>query len=219
MGTITQAAEKSKVSLRACMRARRRALPEEEAARLSVLLQRRVLDLVLWRQARGVGLYVSARGEAGTDLLLEAAWTEGKKVFLPRVIPDRVGEMVWAGCRGREQLKLGAYGLWEPDPAQCPPALFTNEAGQGEVERPPAASAALPWPELFLLPGLAFDRQGRRLGQGGGYYDRFLAGAKPAGVFTVGLAYTFQLVDALPAAHWDQPVQAVCTENGFILCG
>jgi 5-formyltetrahydrofolate cyclo-ligase len=71
---------------------------------------------------------------------------------------------------------------------------------------------------IVFLPGLLFDRQGNRLGRGGGWYDRTLHELGDWGCF-VGLAYEFQLVDALPAQGWDQRVHVIITENNQIECG
>ena len=74
--------------------------------------------------------------------------------------------------------------------------------------------------DLILVPGLCYDREGYRLGFGGGYYDRFLAafGARGSGrrPLLVGLCYAFQVVDALPSQDWDRPVDCLCTEEGLV---
>ena len=71
-------------------------------------------------------------------------------------------------------------------------------------------------PDLIIAPGLAFDRNGIRLGMGGGYYDRLLALPRHAASRRVGLAFAFQFVDSLPREAWDMPVHAVCTEKGLV---
>ncbi len=76
--------------------------------------------------------------------------------------------------------------------------------------------AGPPAPDLIIAPGLAFDRNGIRLGMGGGYYDRLLALPRHAASRRIGLAFAFQFVDSLPREAWDMPVHAVCTEKGLV---
>lgn len=207
-------------ALRRAMLARRAALPPDEAARLGHAAQDALLASPAWQSARQVLLYVAVRNETATARLLDAAWADGKQVLLPRCLtpaaaPGATGsaspaadcdnEMCLAPCACAADLTPGRYGIAEPDPARCPaidmdaaPGLAPNFA-----------------PDLAVIPGVAFDRRGNRLGHGAGYYDRFLA--HPAMVLTalVGLAYAFQIVPALPVAPWDRPVHALCTEEGL----
>lgn len=181
--------------IRAHMRRLRATLPLKDAAERSLAAQKRVLAQDVWKQARSVALYVSVRGEIATRILLNDAWASGREVWLPRVCPDRSGEMVFARCPGWEYLRPGSFGLLEPE-ASLP--------GYGPRD-------TLFAPECMLLPGLAFDHRGGRLGQGGGYYDRFLAEERTC--VLIGLCFDFQLVDCLPQAPWDRPVQRICTEE------
>ena len=212
-------------ALRRAMLARRAALPPDEVARLGHAAQDALLTSPAWQAARQVLLYVAVRNETATARLLDAAWADGKQVLLPRCVTsapassanaaasgstsaptaDCDNEMCLAPCACAADLKPGRYGIAEPDPARCP--AIDMDAAPGS-----ASSFA---PDLAVIPGVAFDRQGNRLGHGAGYYDRFLA--HPAMVLTalVGLAYAFQIVPALPVAPWDRPVHALCTEEGL----
>lgn len=114
-------------------------------------------------------------------------------------------EMCLAPCACAADLKPGRYGIAEPDPIRCP--AIDMDAAPGS-----ASSFA---PDIAVIPGVAFDRQGNRLGHGAGYYDRFLAHPAMARTALVGLAYAFQIVPALPVAPWDRPVHALCTEEGL----
>jgi 5-formyltetrahydrofolate cyclo-ligase len=145
-------------------------------------------------------------------MLLDAAGHACKTVFLPRVRKGAKGEMDFAICRGMQDLACGAYNLLEPAPS-IPACVFALEAdcrAQDHTKVPP--------PDIFVIPGVAFDRQGQRLGFGGGYYDRFLASPllREHSLF-VGLAYSFQVLDRLMSESWDQPVDALCTDEGFEL--
>jgi 5-formyltetrahydrofolate cyclo-ligase len=99
------------------------------------------------------------------------------------------------------------FRLVRPGDTPIPDAL-------GIASPPPAAPAALP--DLVIAPLLAFDSTGRRLGQGGGYYDRTLRALRTAGrVFVIGLAYAGQQVSALPSEPHDQRLDAILTESGY----
>lgn len=198
-------------TVRRAMLARRAALAAGDAATLGQRAQDALLASPEWRNARQVLLYVAVRNETGTAKLLEAAWADGKRVLLPRcIVPPRAdsngqpgcdNEMCLAPCACAADLAPGRYGIAEPDPARCPAI---------DMDAEPAFA-----PDLAVIPGVAFDRRGNRLGHGAGYYDRFLAHPGMARTALVGLAYAFQIVPALPVAPWDRPVHALCTEEGL----
>ncbi len=131
--------------------------------------------------------YMALSWETGTTELLEHFWNHGIRVALPRVSGS---EMDFFEVSSFDDLSEGAYHILEPGES-CPCA---------------------DWPEApILVPGLAFSRDGRRLGKGGGYYDKYLE--KHPNHATVALAYEFQITDAIPAAAHDQPVDIVVTEE------
>lgn len=215
--------ELRKKELRSKMLNMRRGTSPEKLAGFSLNLQRRLMKENIWQQAASVALYIATQNEADTALLLEQAWNEGKTVYLPRVVKEEAGKMHFARCSGFFELERGTYGIMEPAPGSCPPCEFTlaleetaSRAAAGSV----ANSIIAHPPDLFIIPGVAFDRKGNRLGFGGGYYDRFLSGAAcREHSFFVALAYDFQIVESVPAGEWDQPVQAICTEKEFWLTG
>lgn len=202
----------SKGELRSLMLGRRRAAQPELLAELSALAQGNLLQQNAWKAARSVALYKATQNEVDTEALLAAARRECKTVFLPRVRKGCKGEMDFTVCHGPEDLVRGAYNILEPAPS-IPACIFSPAS-----ECQPGDLVKVPPPDLFIIPGVAFDKQGRRLGFGGGYYDRFLASQvlREYCLF-VGLAYSFQIVESLPAESWDQPVGALCTDSGFEL--
>lgn len=182
-----------KAVLRKQMRAARLALPPEERAERSRRAQQALAGSRWFQQAGTVMLYLPFRGEVETALLAEAARAAGKRLVLPRVQkePKHLWLHRWAG-----EPVAGAYGILEP-------AADWPLAEAGEVE-------------LVVVPGLAFDRQGNRLGYGGGYYDRTLPLMVQARF--VALAYRFQVVEGLVADPHDVPLHGIATEEGLITC-
>ncbi len=188
-----------KTALRKSLLARRKALPPEEARERSEAAQALVLADPAWRAARSVALYHAVRGELDTRTLRTAALAEGKQLLLPRTVPEEKGTMRLLPCADETTLLPGMFGIMEPDPAACPP-----EPQGGWL------------PDLLVVPALAYDLKGFRLGMGGGYYDRLLARPAMRGAKRLGLVYSFQLLDALPVEAWDLPVHGVCTEKELL---
>ncbi len=152
-----------------------------------------------WKSAKNIALYMALQGELNTDSILHKAFAEHKKVFLPRCLPVK-GHMDFIPCTRREDLCQGAYGIMEPLP-KCAPLLEKNEHNA---------------PHIVLVPGIAFDTKGRRLGFGGGYYDRMLTQHWLNNSLIIGLAFSWQIVHAVPHEHWDKPMHGLITEEGSI---
>lgn len=173
--------------------ARRRALGEEEVERRSAAVQEQVLRHPAFAQAKVLALYVGVKGEVRTDRLLRAALEAGRRVALPITLYEE-GMLRFSEVREPErELRPARFGLLEPAP---------------EHQRPVA-------PEEFdwvLVPGVVFDRRGYRLGHGKGFYDRFLAQVRPDCV-RAGLAYDFQVVEALPVEAHDVRLHLLFTES------
>ncbi len=195
---MAQTTAEEKKALRRAMRSRRQALDQNAVRQMSALAQQRILVLPAWQKATTVLAYAAVKGELQVDQLIEDAWSRGVRVLLPRCRPQEPGAMDVACVQCTDDVSAGAFSIPEPDPATCPAErLDEQDAG----------------PDLVLVPGLAFDRKGRRLGQGGGYYDRLLA--KPAfqASLWVGVCYGFQLIEHVPAEPWDTCMHYVCTDE------
>lgn len=171
-----------KATLRREMTEKRRAMTAQEAEAASNELARRLFAHPLYRAAKTVFVYLSAKQEVRTDAIIAQARQDGKRVAAPKVVGR---ELQFYDLEEDTKLQVGAFGISEPVDAQA-------------ADDPTA---------LVLLPGLAFDRKGYRLGYGGGYYDRFLA-REPKHP-TVALCYGFQLLDRLPTDPHDVPADAV----------
>lgn len=180
--------------LRAAMRARRSSLSLEERSRRAVPLLTAIYESPAWALARTVLVYAAARGEPPLSELVALARETGRTVVVPRVDGAGLVLHVWPAGQG---LVRGAHGIAEPLASWDP-------VDPEDVD-------------LALLPGLAFDGQGGRLGQGGGHYDRLLAHMPARGDLPrrVGVAWAFQLIPQVPMDEHDQRVDAVVTEEGW----
>ena len=188
--TITQ----QKRRLRAEMRQRISQLDEKARQAKSGVIAERVLSLPEFRCARTVMLFAGMADEVDTAPLIKGALAAGKRVGLPRCLPERRQmEVVEVSDPGRD-LAAGAYGILEP------------------VGRTLIAPEEL---DLIVVPGRAFDRCGNRLGRGAAYYDRFLVGSA-AGAARLGICFHCQLLDAIPHLKTDIPVHIIVTEHETI---
>ena len=174
-----------KKDLRKRIRECRKRISKEEKERWDVLLYEQLITLLKETDfpISSVYLYLDFRGEAGTGRILEALWAKNIPVALPRVEGE---EIFFYTVQGWTDVCPGYMGIEEPS-AGCRPV---NDKSA-----------------LVLVPGVAFDREGRRLGYGGGYYDRFFVREPEHPRW--GLAYAFQMVEKLPAEEWDQRVEQV----------
>ncbi|CCO23124.1 5-formyltetrahydrofolate cyclo-ligase [Maridesulfovibrio hydrothermalis] len=154
-------------------------------------------ELKQWEQADEVLLYWPIRNEVDVRPLLQSAWDSGKKLFMPCCRRNEPGVMDFGVVRAEKELLSGSFGIKEPCRIQC--------------EFPDAVL-----PDIIVVPGVGFDRRGYRIGFGGGYYDRFLARPQKEGFLSVGVCYSFQLVEGFPVEPWDKAVQVVCTDKDMI---
>ena len=186
----------TKHAIRQMILALRSSLGQDVWRQSSLSAQQNLLMRAEYADAACVALYMAVRGEIDTSLLLSCCLEEGKRVLLPAVCGD---EMVFRPVTSREELQTGAYGIPEP----CP-------AGQEHD-----ASAA----DLIVVPGVAFDSAGHRVGHGRGYYDRFL-GRRMSKGHLVGLCHDFQVLDELlPVEGHDVRMELIVTERRVIRCG
>lgn len=157
--------------------------------------QQRLMSLEIFAQAGCIALYAPIRNEVDTGLLFDEARRLGKRVLYPRVCGEamRFHEVSSATC-----LEQGSFGILEP----C-------AAGEGC-----AADEA----DLVVVPGVAFDLNGHRIGFGKGYYDRCLFGLSKTPVL-VGLCHDFQLLEQIPSEGHDIRMQYLVTDQRIIVAG
>jgi 5-formyltetrahydrofolate cyclo-ligase len=181
--------------LRAVMSRCRAALAEDGAGRLSTAVEQRLLAAAAWRGAAAIVLYAAKDNEVATELLLADALASGRAVLFPRLDRAR-GRLATARITSRAELAPGAFGILEPprDAAAVSPDTLAGA--------------------VVCVPGLAFAPDGARLGRGGGHYDRFLA-ELPQEAITIGLSYSFQLLDRIPQERFDRRLNLIVTESAI----
>jgi 5-formyltetrahydrofolate cyclo-ligase len=182
-----------KKTLRAILSESRDALTSDSAAALSETIQRRVIESEFYRAASAVVLYAAKGNEVSTDIVLAESLSAGRAVFYPRVDAER-GTIVARRVRSSAELHRSAFGILEPPDSAD--ALDLSKFRQ----------------IIVCVPGVAFGLEGQRLGRGGGYYDRFI-GWLGDDAISVGLAYSFQLLDGIPETGLDRRLNYILTES------
>lgn len=191
----------AKALLRAELRARVRAMSPDERAAASQAVRAHLQASVWWRESLAVMIYAADETEPDLDALIEAGTHAGKAVCVPRVD--------WAGRRldptvvaSAGELVAGRHGIRQPGRGSgiLPGRVVPEQGGLG----------------LVVAPGVGFDRQGGRLGRGGGFYDRFLA-ARSMGCIVIGACFEAQVVGRVPGESHDRPVDGTVTEAGLVM--
>jgi 5-formyltetrahydrofolate cyclo-ligase len=172
------------------MAALRRAVSRDEAEAAGRELAARLAGCPAFLAARRIALYAALPDELPTRMAFDAALERGCQALFPVVEGER--RLVFRPLERWEELKPGRYGI--PEPPKQGPALRPEEG------------------DLVLVPGVAFDAEGQRLGRGGGYYDAaFPPGA--SGPLLYGVGFEFQVVDAVPHGSRDRRMDAIVTER------
>jgi 5-formyltetrahydrofolate cyclo-ligase len=189
----TPSIRERKHHIRRSLLAMRRRLSEAERLARSRRVWERVVALSCYQQARVVLGYMAFDREVLTDGLMRQAIASGKQVVLPRVQTDRQGMALYVIEDLERDVAPGYRGILEP--------------------RPQRTRAVTPETlEVALVPGVAFDLRGGRLGFGIGFYDRLLS-QLPQHIPTVGLAFDFQIIPRLPSQPHDVRLDAIVTES------
>ena len=190
----------TKALIRKRMLAFRDAMPPSERA----LKSRRIAELVMghpaYRRAECLLCYAGYKSEADTFFLMGQALKEGKAVYCPKVVEavPAKHQMEFYRIRSLEELEPGYRGI--PEPPVSPDRLFTQTGETGENN-------------LMILPGSVFDKNGNRIGYGGGYYDRYLE--THTGIVRMGICFDFQVAETVPVDRYDWKMDMVITENGI----
>lgn len=190
---MTDDAVQVKDQLRQTMLAKRRSLPKETVTAKSRTITEIFCDWPLYKKAACIMVYLNMPDEPQTDAIINAALACGKTVCVPLLGP-KYGEMTAARISGLDDLVTGRLGLKMPDPVKA------------QVVAPETI-------DIVLVPGVAFDLKGNRVGMGAGYYDRYLAMTQCP---RIGLAWSFQICGSVPAENHDVRMDYLLSENGVI---
>lgn len=171
--------------------ARRQLTPEQqkiaaEQAKLNALQHPKIA------QAKNIALFLSFDGEINTQPLIDALWQQNKQIYLPVLHPFSAHHLLFLHYHPDSQLVKNRFNITEP-PLDVRDVLPPEQL------------------DVMLIPLVAFDSQGQRLGMGGGFYDRTLANWQKSGFYPIGLAHDCQHVEQLPVAHWDIPLPEIIT--------
>ncbi|MCX7045407.1 MAG: 5-formyltetrahydrofolate cyclo-ligase [Candidatus Sumerlaeota bacterium] len=185
--------------LRRMARIRRKEMTADECATASARIQEHLLArLASYPDMRIIMSYVSQDTEVDTHALIRRWLREGRRICVPKTDPATRTMKAVAIKDFDRDLAPTAMGILEPlDALASAPNILSPQ----DIH-------------LHIVPGLCFDRLGRRLGRGAGYYDRFLTQASPQAL-RVGLAFAWQIVDEVPAESWDARMDWVATEDGI----
>ena len=184
----------------------RNGLTRAEVSKKSGLIGQKLLTTAQISTAKSVSAYLPIGNEAETKPLIDALVARGANVYLPAY--DVLSKSyVFPRFNGWDDLEPGPYGILQPSDSQ---ANTPGVKSRRYSESTPEVSL-----DVAIIPGLAFDKRGVRLGYGKGVFDRLLAHSK---AFKIGLAYDFQVVDKLPKETHDLVMDIVVTEKRFLDC-
>jgi 5-formyltetrahydrofolate cyclo-ligase len=182
----------AKAALRRATIGHRDALPAAARASAGERITEELLALPEFASAQAVLSYASFGNEFDTAAFNRSVLSAGKALFLPRVVRAERRLRLYSVTSLERDLVAGTWGIPEPDPARCP------EVGVETAD-------------CVLVPGVAFDRGGGRLGYGGGFYDRLLPGAA-ADTPLVAAAFSVQVVEAVPVESFDRRITILVTD-------
>ncbi|ETT07231.1 5-formyltetrahydrofolate cyclo-ligase [Providencia alcalifaciens] len=189
---MSNALSLSRQQIRQSIRAARRALSLEAQDAAAQQIVTHSLNHPKIAQAKTIALFLSFDGEINTRPLIQALWEQEKHIYLPVIHPFSPNNLLFLRYTPETALVKNKFNIEEP---------------------PLNISDVLPIEQLdiMMIPLVAFDSQGQRLGMGGGFYDRTLAKWQQTGFYPIGLAHDCQQVENLPVAHWDIPLPEIIT--------
>jgi len=190
-------------TLRKQIRQQRQALSDAEREHASFLLCEKLAASKQFQQSKHIAFYLANDGEINLSLLIKHAWQLGKKCYLPVLAEPNINKLWFIPYTSRTKLKLNRFGIAEP-------------VHKRSMRLRKALSL-----DLILMPLVAFDTTGQRVGMGGGFYDRTLAFLNKRRVWfrptLLGVAYELQKQTQLHNKSWDIPMQGVATEKEIYL--
>ncbi len=178
-----------KDTIRRKMLNKRLNMKDDEVQFLSNIITEKLKSLTIWKNTETTALYWPIKGEVNIKNLSYWLKEKGKTVYLPKI----KGDTLMFGLYSEKDLVEGKFGIKEPREADIPMEHI----------------------EVFVIPGIAFDFDGYRLGFGKGFYDKLISRKKAYQCF-IGVCYEFQLLERLPRDIWDEKVDIVVTERSLV---
>lgn len=182
----------NKNSIRGLIKQKRNSIPVGEKVKKSEMIIGRLVSLEEFKTARSIMVYSSLKDEVGTKEIIEHCFSAGKQVSVPKI---QDGSLIPCLINSFEDLGKGMFGVPEPK------TIF------------PVEKKSI---ELFIVPGIAFDKAGNRIGYGYGYWDRLLSGVDKT--LIIGLAFECQIVENINVEPQDRMVGKIVTEDRVIIC-
>lgn len=180
--------------IRTHIRHLRRELSHEQQQLAAVQAADHALNFAPVQQAKNIALFLSVDGEINTRPLIAKLWQRKQRVYLPVLHPFSRGQLLFLRYDEHTELRNNRLRIPEP-PLDIRHLLPLSEL------------------DVLMVPLVAFDAGGQRLGMGGGFYDRTLQNWQQHGFLPVGLAHDCQQVERLPVAEWDVPLPALITPS------
>ena len=188
----------NKRELRSIYMKKRSAISEDSIKSMSKLIESSLFSLDLYKNSSVIMTYVNFGNEVITENIIRHSLNLEKTIGVPITIP-KTRELIVSELRDFDkELELGVYNILTPKKE------YIREIKPSKID-------------LVLVPGIAFDRKGYRVGYGGGYYDRFLCKINENAI-TIALAFSMQLIDYVPKGYYDLPVDYILTEKELIKC-
>lgn len=186
--------EHQKKSMRSLMKRGLQSVTAEELIQKSEALSVHLKEQTEWKGAEHISVFSPIAGEPDFVEFLETEMNEGKRLLFPKTDMAHMELTFYQVSDFKEMVEVPPFGIREPDPT------LHESVDPEDID-------------LVLVPGLAFDSNRRRLGRGKGFYDRFLMSTD---AFALGVFYSFQEVQHVPAAHWDVCMNAILTDKGRV---
>lgn len=185
----------SKIDFRQYVLKERDELPIATKEELDDKIFNQLVSSQFFTRAKAIFIFVSFQSEVDTHRVIQHALVNGKIICVPKIRSKAMGIEIYQ-IDGLDQLKTGYYGVLEPIDG-CP-AVDKNDI------------------DLILVPGLAFDRQGGRIGYGAGFYDRFFMTLEHH-VDKIAMGYSFQLFPKVPTDSWDVKINGIITDQEMLM--
>lgn len=194
--TIKNTTENARSQIRKQVRTARIKLSEEHQRTAAKKLFSRLIEHSKVKEAKHIAITLANDGEIDTFQFITWCWANKKHVYLPVIHPNETGRLLFLEYSQNTEMVLNRYGISEPK-LECP------------------YSCAMDRLEIIFTPLVAFDRQGNRIGMGGGYYDRMLAPwfNEQKGPYPIGLAHDCQKIESIPIEKWDVPPPEIITPS------